>query len=123
MTQWICRTWTEKWDGWTSTFDRFETEEEAVEHGKAAVKYKRDDVLAVDYEVFEATSGAVYVLNKDSFAIEYDAAVELMDDDLREELHRELSPCSEQDFFDAYADAHKKRFGEEWEPAKGNPVM
>ncbi len=55
--------------------------------------------------------------------IDYDTAVEMMDDELREELHRELAPCDHQTFFDAYAEAHKERFGEEWIMNTNNPVV
>lgn len=54
--------------------------------------------------------------------INYEAAVELMDDDIREELAAELAPCTEQEFFTAYAKAHAKKFDEEWEIDKENPV-
>jgi hypothetical protein len=42
------------------------------------------------------------------------AAVNLMDDELREELHRELAPCTDEEFLTAYMAEHKKRFGEEF---------
>ena len=54
--------------------------------------------------------------------INYEVAVELMDDDIREELTAELAPCTEQEFFTAYAKAHAEKFGEEWELDKENPV-
>ena len=44
----------------------------------------------------------------------YEAAVNLMDDELRELLHANLAPCSEQEFFDAYLDAHCVKYGEEF---------
>lgn len=53
--------------------------------------------------------------------IDFDNAVTYMDDDIREELHEELAPCAEQDFFDKYCEAHEAKFGEEWELAKENP--
>lgn len=53
---------------------------------------------------------------------QWDAIVNMMDDELREDLHMELAPCAEQEFFDAYAKAHAERFGEEWELDKANPV-
>jgi hypothetical protein len=46
--------------------------------------------------------------------VDFDVAVNLMDDDIREVLHNELSPCSEQEFMDAYTDAHQKKYGEEF---------
>ena len=53
--------------------------------------------------------------------IEWNTAVNLMDDDLREELSADLAPCTEQEFFEAYAKAHDNKFGEAWELAKDNP--
>lgn len=44
----------------------------------------------------------------------YNAAVQLMDDDLREELHAELAPCSDEEFLRAYEERHLERFGEEF---------
>lgn len=62
------------------------------------------------------------VTNSYGVEIDFDAAVNLMDDDIREELHLEMAPCSEQEFFDAYCSAHEKAFGEEFELAKDNPI-
>lgn len=42
----------------------------------------------------------------------YDVAVNMMDDEIREKLHRELAPCTDKEFLDAYMEAHKKKFGE-----------
>lgn len=53
---------------------------------------------------------------------EWDSVVEMMDGEIRERLHMELSPCSIQEFFDAYAAAHSEKFGEQWELDKANPV-
>lgn len=62
------------------------------------------------------------VVNGYGYELDYDAAVNLMDDEIREELHMEIAPCTEQEFFDAYCKAHEGKFGEEWELAKENPV-
>ena len=43
---------------------------------------------------------------QDGKQIDFDAAVELMDDDIREELHAKLAPCSDQAFLDAYEAHH-----------------
>lgn len=64
----------------------------------------------------------VQVYNMYGTKIDYDAAVELMDDDLREHLHNEMSPCSKQDFFSAYEIAHINKFDEVWELSKEHPV-
>ena len=51
--------------------------------------------------------------------VNYSAMVVLMDNELREELHEKLSPCSDQEFFEAYAKAHKEKFGEDFAPFVG----
>ena len=45
--------------------------------------------------------------------IDFDAAVNLMDDDIREELHGK-GIDNEQEFMDAYAAAHEAKFDEEF---------
>ena len=54
------------------------------------------------------------VIDWDGREVDYDSAVALMDDDIREGLHETLSPCSEQDFFDAYLIAHYVKYSEEF---------
>jgi hypothetical protein len=44
----------------------------------------------------------------------YNVAVNMMDDEIREELHRELAPCTDEEFLAAYIAEHEKRFGEEF---------
>ena len=41
-------------------------------------------------------------------------AFALMDDKLRAQLQVELAPCSTQAFMDAYAAAHRAKFGEDF---------
>ena len=50
-----------------------------------------------------------YVQDEDGRTVNYAAAVELMDDDLREQLHAEMAPCSNQEFYDAYVKAHAEK--------------
>ena len=57
---------------------------------------------------------ATMVKNADGKDVYLDAAVELMDDDIREQLHREMAPCTNQEFFTAYEKAHLEKFGEEF---------
>lgn len=45
--------------------------------------------------------------------VSFEACVNLMDDDIREELHAELAPCSDQEFLDAYIERHAEKFGGE----------
>lgn len=47
--------------------------------------------------------------------VDFEAAVMLMDDEIREAINREMAPCSEQEFIDAYAKAHTEKYGEEFE--------
>lgn len=47
---------------------------------------------------------------------DYDAAVNLMDDELREEIHAELAPCTNQEFIEEYARRHKEKYGEDFAP-------
>jgi hypothetical protein len=54
------------------------------------------------------------VVDWDGREVDFDAAVALMDDDIREELHTELSPCSAQRFFNAYLEQHYADYGEEF---------
>lgn len=46
--------------------------------------------------------------------IDFDAAVMLMDDDLREQLHSELAPCTDQEFMDAYVKAHRDKYNDDF---------
>ena len=45
----------------------------------------------------------------------WDAIVNLMDDDIREDLHNEIAPCGNAIFLTAYCDRHFDEFGEEFE--------
>jgi hypothetical protein len=42
--------------------------------------------------------------------VDFDAAVAIMDDNIRENIHANLAPCGEQTFIDAYAIAHEEEF-------------
>lgn len=41
----------------------------------------------------------------------FEAAVMLMDSDLREEVHAELAPCSDREFLEAYFVKHREHYG------------
>lgn len=55
------------------------------------------------------------VINQNGEEIDFEVAVSLMDDEIREDLNRELAPCSEQEFFQAYEKAHEEKYGEEFQ--------
>ena len=62
------------------------------------------------------------VINMNGTEIDYDVAVAMMDDEIREELHQEIAPCTDQEFFTAYEKAHSEKYGEDdWELSKANP--
>lgn len=46
--------------------------------------------------------------------VNFDVAVNLMDDEIREEVHADLAPCSDQEFIDEYAKRHEEKFGKEF---------
>ena len=50
---WICRQWTEKHGDWTSEFDRFRTEEEAIEWGQSHIRAIKSDETAREFEVYK----------------------------------------------------------------------
>ena len=62
------------------------------------------------------------VVNAAGREIDFDAAVALMDDEIREQIHADLAPCTEQAFFKAYAVSHAEKYGAEWELNTENPV-
>ena len=61
------------------------------------------------------------IRNQYGVVIDFDTAVNMMDDAIREQLHAE-GIDTEQEFFDAYAAAHLDKFGAAWELDKPNPV-
>ena len=63
------------------------------------------------------------VINGYGVEIDFDAAVNLMNEDICEKLNTELAPCDNQTFFSAYCKAHEEKYGEEFELAKKNPVF
>ncbi len=56
----------------------------------------------------------MYVLSTNGDEINFEATVMVMDDDLREEIHRDLTPCGAQEFYDVYCARHYKKFAEEF---------
>ena len=59
------------------------------------------------------------VINMNGTEIYYEAAVGLMDDEIRESIEDTVD--TEQEFFTAYEKAHIEKYGEEWELSKENP--
>ena len=65
----------------------------------------------------------INVINANGTAIDFETAVSMMDDEIRESVHAELAPCTEQEFLAAYEKAHAAKYGEEWELSKANPCF
>lgn len=62
------------------------------------------------------------VINSCGAAVDYAAAVALMDAETAEKVHTQIAPCTPQDFFTAYCAEHLAKFGEMFELDKINPV-
>ena len=62
------------------------------------------------------------VINTNGKKIDFEAAVNLMDDEIRETLANDGKERTEQEFFSAYEKAHAEKYGEEWELSRANPV-
>ena len=62
------------------------------------------------------------VINMNGTEIYYNAAVELMDDEIREELANSGDYEDGQEFFTAYEKAHLEKYGEEWFLSQEHPV-
>ena len=45
---------------------------------------------------------------------DFESTTILMDREIREALHMEMAPCSEQEFFNEYIKRHYAKFGEEF---------
>lgn len=61
------------------------------------------------------------VKNEWGVEINFNTAVSLMDDEIREKLNDKMAPCTDQEFFDAYTKTHEEKFKKVWELAKKNP--
>ena len=61
------------------------------------------------------------VTNANGATIDFEAAVNLMDDEICEALHANGIE-DEQGFFAAYEKAHAEKYGGDWELSKANPT-
>lgn len=78
-----------------------------------------EDGEVVDEWFIEETAAPAFppvtVMNSRGCEVDFDAAVNTMDDEIREDLNSQ-GIDDPQEFFNAYADAHEEKFGEEWAP-------
>lgn len=54
------------------------------------------------------------VMNQWGLELDFDQAVELMDDEIRERILSEFPACSEQEFIVLYSLAHLEAYGDYW---------
>ena len=59
------------------------------------------------------------VINMNGTEIDFEVAVAMMDDEIRESICGTVD--TEQEFFTEYEKAHAEKYGEEWELSKENP--
>lgn len=62
------------------------------------------------------------VYNQHGVVLDFEAAVQRMDTDIREEVHRLIAPCTDQQFFNKYCVLHKRHYGETFFLDEWNPV-
>jgi hypothetical protein len=80
-----------------------------------------DEALLIEaYDILDHGYGKV--INLSGTDIDFEAAAQFMDDEIREDLHDKLAPCTDQTFFTDYEKAHWQKFDEMWEMSKSNPT-
>lgn len=94
---------------WTATAE----DREAVDAMVQAIAEQAETEAA--FKAFEANRAEHIAEQLKKYAnmpyLEFDAAVQLMDDDIREELHASMTPCSPAEFLAAYEAAHLAKYG------------
>lgn len=67
------------------------------------------------------------VKNEWGVEIDFDTAVNLMDEDIRETLNYKMAPCTDQEFFDEYAgeleEEYKQQLKHEVETSDDGPLV
>jgi len=64
----------------------------------------------------------IKITNKYGEELSFELVTQYMDNEIREYLHGELSPCSPQYFYDEYCDLHMEIFDEEFFTEKENII-
>lgn len=52
---------------------------------------------------------------------DWDTVVNLMDDDIREQVHAEIAPCTPQEFYNRYCVLHFEKYGDYFGFEYSNP--
>ena len=101
-------------------WEEFAAEINAIINEKYSDDADRDATDEIWEQYWRGEVGTV--VNSWGTAVQFNVAVQMMDDDIRERLNMDIAPCTQQAFFNAYAEEHEKVFGEEWELNKEHPV-
>lgn len=81
-----------------------------IDAGYASLERAKDFIYNEKGEItIQAEPNTAVVGGK---VFDMDVIASYMDDEIREDLHTKMSPCSAQEFVDAYMDAHDEKFGE-----------
>lgn len=62
------------------------------------------------------------VYNQYGVELDFEAAVQHMDTNIREEVHQLIAPCTDQQFFDRYCALHAQHYGKIFFLDEENPV-
>ena len=63
----------------------------------------------------------MYVENEAGVRFEWNQAKKLMEKEICEQLDKKIMPCTEQEYFNAYAEAYEEKYEEEWSLAQVHP--
>ena len=66
------------------------------------------------WNMIEAEIEEMDTVEIDGREFDFDAVVNLMDNDIREAVNADLAPCEDQEFVDEYRRRHLDTFGEEF---------
>ena len=93
-------------------------------NGKSCINIDLVDAEALDAACdgqlfYDCGIGDYVVEDERGELVDYENAMNLADRELCEELNNKLAPCTNQEFFDAYATAHLKKYGEDFPPYVG----
>lgn len=86
--------------------------------GKYEVTGFKNDMAEVEcIQEGNINEGKRFLVDPDEVLYEYfgwDNIVNWMDDEIREELHNEIAPCTDMEFLKEYSKRHLEKFGEEF---------
>lgn len=62
----------------------------------------------------ERTYNTTIVTLVDGTEVEFETAVNYMIDEIREDVHNDIAPCTEQEFINEYSNRYFEKFGEKF---------